>query len=145
MEHLGPHAHSLTDGWCTDRHDHEFLHINRVVGMGTAIDDIHHRHRHGAGRGTTNIAIERQTGIFCRCLGNREADAEDRIRAEIALVVGAVEGEHHLVDDDLLMGIHAEQRILNIGIHRIDRVLHALAQIAGLVTITEFNRLMGTG
>jgi hypothetical protein len=28
-----------------DRHDHEFLDVDRIVGMGAAVDDVHHRHR----------------------------------------------------------------------------------------------------
>jgi hypothetical protein len=28
-----------------DRHHHEFLEIDRIVGMGAAVQDIHHRHR----------------------------------------------------------------------------------------------------
>jgi hypothetical protein len=26
-------------------HDHEFLNVDRVVGMLAAVDDVHHRHR----------------------------------------------------------------------------------------------------
>ena len=29
----------------TDRHDHEFLNIDRVVGVRAAVDDVHHRYR----------------------------------------------------------------------------------------------------
>ena len=42
------------------RHDHEFLEIDRVVGMHAAIDDVHHRHRQEPRRGAADIAIERQ-------------------------------------------------------------------------------------
>ena len=28
-----------------DRHDHEFLEVDRIVGMGAAVEDVHHRHR----------------------------------------------------------------------------------------------------
>ena len=33
-----------------DRHDHEFLEVDRIVGMHAAIDDVHHRHRQHARR-----------------------------------------------------------------------------------------------
>jgi hypothetical protein len=42
---------------CADRHDHEFLNVDRVVGMFAAVDDVHHRHRQDAGRGAADIAV----------------------------------------------------------------------------------------
>ena len=33
-----------------DRQDHEFLDVDRIVGMDAAIDDVHHRHRQRCGR-----------------------------------------------------------------------------------------------
>ena len=42
-----------------DRHDHEFLDVDRVVGMLAAVDDVHHRNRQDAGRGAADVAEER--------------------------------------------------------------------------------------
>ena len=40
------------------RHDHEFLNVDRVVGMFAAVDDVHHRHRQHPGRGAADIAVQ---------------------------------------------------------------------------------------
>ena len=61
-----------------DRHDHEFLDVDRVVGMLAAIDDVHHRHRQDARRCAADIAIQRLAGGFGRGLGDGQRHAEDR-------------------------------------------------------------------
>jgi len=45
-----------------DRHDHEFLDVDRIVGMRPAIDDVHHRNRQHVRTRTADIAVERQMG-----------------------------------------------------------------------------------
>src|SRR3546814_3652472 len=60
VENLAAPAHRLGDAAGADGHDHEFLHVDRIVGMFAAVDDVHHRHRQGARRDAADIAIERQ-------------------------------------------------------------------------------------
>ena len=45
MEHLGAVAHRLADGAGTHAADHELLQVHAVVGMGAAVEDVHHGHR----------------------------------------------------------------------------------------------------
>ena len=54
-----------------DRHDHEFLNVDWVVGVLTAVDDVHHRHRQRARRRTADVTVKRQAaGIGCGlCIG----------------------------------------------------------------------------
>ena len=52
-----------------------------IVGMLAAIDDVHHRHRQGAGIDAADIAVERQTEIRRGGLGDGERDAEDGVGA----------------------------------------------------------------
>jgi len=47
--HLDPVAHRLGEGRRAVRHDHELLEVERVVGVGAAVDDVHHRHRQAIG------------------------------------------------------------------------------------------------
>ena len=128
-----------------ERHDHEFLEVDRVVGMHAAIDDVHHRHRQKPRRGAADIAVERQVVGDRRRLGDGERDAEDGVGAEPALVRRAVERDHGLVDLDLRLGIHAGERVENLAIDGLDRVLHALAEIALLVAVAQFDGLMRAG
>ena len=136
-------AHRLRKRGDAERHDHEFLKIDRIVGMDAAIDDVHHRHRQEARRCAADIAIERQLVGGGGRLGDGERHAEDGIRPEPAFVRRAVERDHGLVDLDLRLGIHAAERLKNLAVDRLDRVAHALAEIALLVAVAQFDRLMG--
>ena len=42
---LGAPAQCLGERRRADRHDHELLHVDGVVGVDAAVDDVHHRHR----------------------------------------------------------------------------------------------------
>ena len=129
-----------------DRHHHEFLEVDRVVGMRAAIDDIHHRHRRACAR-TCRRHSGRAAGRSRSRprLGGRERHPEQRIGAEPRLVGRAVERDHGVVDQDLVLGIHAADGVENLALDRIDRLGHALAEIAGLVAVAQFDRLMRAG
>ena len=88
---LGAPAQRLAEARRADRHDHELLQVDRVVGVGAAVDDVHHRHRQHVRVRPADVAVQRQVELVGRGLGDGEADAEDRVRAEAGLVVGAVE------------------------------------------------------
>ena len=126
-------------------HDHEFLKIDRIVGMHAAVDDIHHRHRQHACRRAADIAIERQIVGGGGRLGDRKRDTEDRVGAETSLVGRAVEADHRFVDLDLRLGVEAAQRIEDFAIDRFDRAAHALAEITLLVAVTKLDGLVRAG
>ena len=146
VEHLRAPPDRFGQAVGTDRHDHEFLDIDRVVGMFAAIDDVHHRHRQDMRRNAANITIEWQAARIRGGLGHRHAGAKDSIGADPALVGRAIERDHRQVDIALVLGIErADQHVADLGIHRIHRIDHALAQIAGLVAIAEFDGFMRAG
>ena len=62
-----------------------------------------------------------------------------------ALVGRAVEIDHDLVDLDLLLDRHVAQRLEDFAVDGFDRLLHALAEIARLVAVAQFHRLMRAG
>ena len=113
--------------------------------MHAAIDDVHHRHRQGPRRGAADIAIERHVEGFGRRLGAGQRHAEDGVGAEPALVRRAVEIDHDLVDQDLLLDRHVAERLEDLAVDGLDRLLHALAEIARLVAVAQFDRLMRAG
>ena len=94
MEDLCPHAERFSKGCGADRHDHELLNIDIVVGMSAAVDDIHHRQRKFFGVAAADILIERQAGLFGSGLGNSQGNPEDGVCAKLAFVFGAVEIQH---------------------------------------------------
>src|SRR3546814_3117078 len=75
-------------------------------------------------------------------LRRRQADADDRIGAQPALVLGAVEIDHRRVEIGLIFGVHPQHRLGDVGIDRIDRRLHALAAPAARIAVALLDRLV---
>ena len=91
-------------------HEHELLEVERVLGVGAAVDDVHQRHGQDVGVGAADPAVERQLGVGGGGLRDRERDAEDRVRAEPRLRRRPVELDHGAVDLALLARVHARRR-----------------------------------
>ena len=91
--------------------------------MRAAVEDVHHRHRQQVGVRAADVAVERQAGRVGGGARDRERDAEDRVGAELRLVGRAVELEHRLVDEPLVVGVEALDR-------RADRLDHAVDGLA---------------
>ena len=145
VEDLRTHAQRLREALGADRPDHELLEVDGVVGMGAAVDDVHHRHRQAAGAYAADIAIERQGGLLCRRLGDGQADAKDGVGTQAPLVLRTVEGNHGLVDQALLVGLHAREGIEDLVIDAVDRGHDAFAEVAILVAVAQLHRLMDAG
>ena len=145
VEHFRAHPHGVGDARRGDRHDHEFLDVDRVVGMLAAIDDVHHRGRQDAGIDAADIAVERQAAAFRRRLGHGQRDAEHGIGAEAGLVVGAVHLDHQLVDQALVGGIEAFDGLEDLAIDRLAGLFNALAAKAGRLAVAQLMSLIGAG
>ena len=113
--------------------------------MHAAVDDVHHRHRQQPRRSAADITVQRQLIRRRGGLRHRKRYAENGIGAEPALVRRAVEPDHGLVDLDLRFGVHAGQRIEDLAVDGLDRGLHALAEVARLVVVAQFHRLVRPG
>ena len=127
------------------RHDHELLDVDGVVGMRAAVDDVHHRHGQQVRVGAAEIAIERQPARLRRRLGHRQRHAEDGVGAEPALVGRAVELDQRVVDAALVLGVHAGERIEDLAVDGVDRLEHALAEVALLVAVAQLDGLVRAG
>ncbi|EAQ03551.1 probable phosphopyruvate hydratase [Pseudooceanicola batsensis HTCC2597] len=143
VKDLGAHAHGLADVARADRHDHEFLDVDGIVGVFAAVDDVHHRHRQDPRRGAADIAKERLHGELGRRLGRRQRHAQDGVRAEPALVVGPVQFDHRHVEPDLVRRIQPQQVLGDLAVHRRHRLEHALARIPRLVPVALLDGLVG--
>ena len=75
--------------------------------MDAAVENIHHRHRQDTAMDAAHIGIERQARLLGRSLGGGEADAENRIGADAALIGGTVEIDHRLIEGHLIFHFHA--------------------------------------
>ena len=120
--HLGAQAKSLSEGFGTNRGDHEFLHIHAGVGVCATVDDVHHGHGQEVGIRATNVAIERQVGGLGGCLGHGHGHAQDGISAQLGLVFRAIELNQGLINNPLVVGFEADNFIGNFVVD----VLHGL-------------------
>jgi len=72
-------------------------------------------------------------------------DGQDGVGAEARFIVGAVEVDHGLIDEGLLLGIEADDRFRNLGVDVFDRLHHTLAEEAAGIAIAQFDRFARTG
>src|SRR5690625_3733027 len=121
MKNLGAHAQCSTECIGLQRHDHELLHVEIVVGMRTPIDDIHHRNRHLHGTAATKIPIQRQTAVICSSACHRHTGRQDGIGPYTALVRGAVQLDKNTMNKGLLLGIQTHQCLSDFGIDMLNR------------------------
>jgi hypothetical protein len=141
LEHLGAAAQRVAEARHSDRHDHEFLDVQAVVGVRAAVDHVHHRHRHLHRTRAAEVAVQRQAGLLRRGLGDRHRHREQRVGAQARLVLGSVQLDQGAVDEALLLGIEAHDGFRNLGVYVLDRLEHALAGITGRVPVAQLERL----
>ena len=68
------------------RHDHEFLDVDRVIGMLAAVDDVHHRSRQQTGADAAQVAVQRLLGVMRGRFGHGHRDAQDGVGPQVLLV-----------------------------------------------------------
>src|SRR3546814_4233879 len=73
------------------------------------------------------------------------SDLQQRVGAQAALVLGAVEIDQALVERNLVISVEALQRLRDRLVDILHGLQHALAQVTGLVAIAQFDRLLRTG
>ena len=94
--------------------------------------------------GAADVAVQRHPALVGHRLGRRERHAEDRVRAEPALGVGAVERAELGVEHPLVGRVEPDDRVADLAVHVRDGVLHTLAAVAQLA-VAELDRLVGAG
>ncbi len=106
MEGLGAIPQRFRESWRANRHYHEFLEVNAVVGVLAAVEDVHHRN----GQALHSGRQDRRRGEFrlrgCRPR-RRHGHPQDGIGAELGLVGSAIDLQHQPVDQSLLAWVHA--------------------------------------
>ena len=90
------------------------------------------------------VLIQRQLAGVRGCLARGQRDAQDGVGAQLAFVLRAIEADHHLVEFPLADGIEADDLGADLGVHVLDGLEHALAQVAALVAVAQLNGLVFT-
>ena len=137
-------AQRLGEGRRADRGDHELLDVDVGVGVRAAVEDVHHRHRQQVRVGAADVPVERQVRAVRGRPGHGERDAEDRVGAELGLVGRAVELEHRLVDQPLVVGLEALDHRGDVLHDGLDRLQHTLADVP-LAAVAQLDRLERAG
>jgi hypothetical protein len=142
VEHLGPHPQRLPERGRPQRHDHEFLKIDIIVGMFAPVEDVHHRHGEDAGVGAAQVAVQRQLDAGRRRMSDRQGDAEQRVGAQLPLVRRPVDLQQCFVEKHLLARVHAQDAR---GDGLVD-ILHGLegplALVSRFVSVAQFDSLV---
>ena len=84
------------------RHDHELLHVDVVVGMRAAVDDVHHRHRQRAGAVAAQVAGRAAARPTRPPPWPGQRDGQDGVGPQPRLVRRAVQLDHQPVDGRLV-------------------------------------------
>src|SRR5690606_18811270 len=127
VEHFGAHSQGFPEARRPHRHDHELLNIHVVVGMGSAVEDVHHGYRKLGGSRTADVAVEGHAQGVGGGMGHCQRYTQDCVGAELALVGCAVQLDHELIDADLIRGIPADDLRGDDLFHILHRLEHAFA------------------
>ena len=127
------------------RHDHELLHVDGVVGVRAAVDDVHHRGRQQPGADPAQVAEQRQPAVVGRGMGGGQRHAQDGVGPQLLLVLGAVQLDHAVVQGGLIQGVHAAKLVGQLAVDVVDGLQDPLAEVLGLVAVAEFPGLVDAG
>ena len=145
VENLGAHLEGLLPAAGAHRHDHELLDVHVVGGVSAAVEDVHHGHGEGLGVDAADIVVEADAQALSGGLGAGQGGTQDGVGAQAALVGGAVELDHGLVDGSLIQHVHAHQALGDLVVDVLHGVEDALAQVAALVAVPELTGLVDAG
>jgi hypothetical protein len=142
---LGAPPQRLRERLGADRREEELLHVDAVVGVRSAVDDVEQRHGEDMRVGTAEVAEQGEVGRVGGGLRDSERDAQDRVRTGARLVLGAVGLDEDLVDDALLARLDALDRRTELVDDGGDGLQDALAAVPALVAVPKLVRLEGAG
>ena len=97
MEYLRRPSEPFAEGRCARRHNHEFLRVHGVRGMGAAVQNIHHRHRQMVAGKPAQETIERNILRQRSRLGRSQRHRQDGIGAQNGLIFRAIQRQHYTI------------------------------------------------
>ena len=112
--------------------------------MRPAVDQVHHGNGQGAGVAAAQVAIQRHVQRLGGGAGAGQRHGQDGVAAQSALVGRAVEFQHGVVDQPLIVGVHALQGRRDDLVDVLHGLQHALAAVA-LVSVAQFQGLVAAG
>ena len=148
VEDLDADAQAFAEAGGANRHHHELLEVDVRVGVRAAVEDVHHRHRQQIARGVAgqvrDVRVEARAQPDGVGLERRHRDAEQRVGAEPALVGGAVEANHRLVELALRQ-IAIAQRAGNLAVDVRDGFASRPCRDSARVAVAQLQRFALAG
>ena len=145
VEYLSTPAQTFLEALSAYRHNHELLYIYGVGRMCAAVQDVHHRNRQTITADSAQETIQRNIQCqSCRsCAGN--GYCQNRVRAQIGLILGSVSLDHRCVYRIDIRSIHSLQRIVDYSVDVLHCLGNALSAKAALIAITKLQSLKLSG
>ena len=144
VKNFGSHAQRLTEGRRADWQDHKLLKVDGIVGVRTAVDDVHERHGQDVGVRAADIAKELLSARECCGMRRRQRDTQNGVGAKAAFVGRTVKIDQCTVDMELLFGLHPGNGVEDFAVHRSDGIFNALAAVS-FATIAALDGFVGAG
>ena len=149
VENFDAPAERFAESGSADGHGHEFLKIHGAIGVGAAIEDIHHGNGKQVGGVVGGIArevfVERLLESDGGGAGRGHGDGEDSVGAEAGFRGRAVESDHFVIESALVGGVGTNDGFGDFGVDVGDGFMDAFSQILGLVAIAEFDGFVFAG
>ena len=145
MEHLGAPAQRFLKRGCAHRHDHKLLCIHSIRCVCAAVQNVHHGHRQAVGIYAAQKTVQRHFQRSGCCAAGCNGHRQNGVCAQIGFILGAVYLEHGSIHGVNVGSIHAHHCVRNDRVDVFHRLGHALAQIAALVAVPQFQRLKLAG
>ena len=145
VKRLGSPAEALRKARGAGRHHHELLEVDLRLRMPAPVEDVHHRNRHPELSARGEIAIERLARGERGGSRRGEGGAQHGIGTKPRFVRRPVEVDEPLVDATLVSRIRPAQRGGDLLIDVADRLVDALATVAGRVAVAQLDGFMRPG
>ncbi len=129
----------------TPGQDHEFLHVDAVICVGAAVDDVHHRHGQLQVFALRQARPQRAAFVCGHRVRSRQRNAEQRIRAKFGLVRAAVQRNQFAVKRILVIGGGSPQGIGYGPVDVFNGMADALSAVPPRVSVPQFDGFTGAG
>ena len=145
VKHFRAHAQRFGERSRAVGHDHELLRVDGVIGVRSAVQNVHHRNRQQVGAHAAQIAIERRHLRLRGGARHRHGDGQNGVRAELGFIRRAVQLDHFVIDGGLLFRFHAQDRRRDFLVDILNGLARSFAEIALGIVIAQLHGLMLAG
>ena len=113
--------------------------------MGSTVDDVHHGDRQNVCRQPTDVTVKRNAQLIGSRPGNSHGDPEDRVCAQVALILGTVQLDHHLVHLGLCQRLVGDKGRCDAIVDSFYSLCDSLTQVTLLVAVPHLQGFALTG